>query len=481
VKKEEPAPPRAEATLASQPAEAEADGGHDPAAGALASDASGDDASTRARVSKPRRTRRSVQKEEPAPPQAEAMPATQPAEAEPDGEPATAAGALAGAAVVADSFTVDDPAAVQPASATDEPLPDEAADLPWVRPIAPPAHLPAPPPQAWRSRHVVFIDVENTSREASINAVLDELDLDGLGTSTEIIAIGNWRVIGQGLARSLAARGAQLVHSAPATRVRDWSDLWIAVHAGIWRAGDLIELVSHDRAFDAVGDAASRLGVSFRRLTYGDGAPTQSRIATEQPVKAESGRRRRGGRGRGRGSGRAAESAASPAQAGAGDAPSDAASGMTESAALHPAPPDEIEVAIARLTSGDPSGGVTLDQLAEELKSAGFQRPAGSPRLITRLKRLKDVEVLADGRIRLASAAALAGASPSDATGADTPSPDPQGEDAEAEATEAAPARRSRRRGGRRRGGRSRQQSSDESPVADDAAGNAAAAESGEE
>jgi len=33
------------------------------------------------------------------------------------------------------------------------------------------------------------------------------------------------------------------------------------------RPGDALEIVSDDRAFDAVGDVASTLGVSFRRLS----------------------------------------------------------------------------------------------------------------------------------------------------------------------------------------------------------------------
>ena len=34
------------------------------------------------------------------------------------------------------------------------------------------------------------------------------------------------------------------------------------------RAGDVVELVSDDRAFDAVGDVAASLGVEFRRLSF---------------------------------------------------------------------------------------------------------------------------------------------------------------------------------------------------------------------
>ncbi len=64
-------------------------------------------------------------------------------------------------------------------------------------------------------RRAVFIDVENTSSEQDLVRVLDELALDLSAGNTEITAIGNWRVIGQQLGRSLAQRGAHLVHSAP--------------------------------------------------------------------------------------------------------------------------------------------------------------------------------------------------------------------------------------------------------------------------
>src|SRR5437899_2646985 len=154
--------------------------------------------------------------------------------------------------------------------------------------------------------------------------------------ATELVAVGNWRVIGNDTARLLASRGAHLVHSAPSVGVRDWSDLRIAVAAGAWlaaaRPGDLLEIVTDDQAFDAVGDVAASLGVRFRRLSYralagmgevprGEPArePSTSAPDTPQPEHAAEGnppgegesaagparrrRRRRGGRRRrGRGS-----------------------------------------------------------------------------------------------------------------------------------------------------------------------------------
>src|SRR5204862_349911 len=72
--------------------------------------------------------------------------------------------------------------------------------------------------------------------------------------------------------RLLAERGAHLMHSAPSAGVRDWSDLRIAVAAGVWlaaaRPGDRLEIVTDDQAFDAVGDVATSLGVGFHRLSY---------------------------------------------------------------------------------------------------------------------------------------------------------------------------------------------------------------------
>src|SRR5437867_802573 len=99
-----------------------------------------------------------------------------------------------------------------------------------------------------KPRRTVFIDVENTSSEAALLGALEQLGIDRATMSTELVAVGNWRVIGQHVARLLAQRGARLLHTAPATGVKDWSDLSIAVAAGIWlgraEPGDQIEIVS---------------------------------------------------------------------------------------------------------------------------------------------------------------------------------------------------------------------------------------------
>src|SRR5712691_7069899 len=153
------------------------------------------------------------------------------------------------------------------------------------------------------SRRAIFFDVENTSRAQHIARVIDHLQLDHLGRRTEFFAVGNWRVIGHDTARLLARYGAGLVHSAPSAGVKDWSDLRIAVSAGAWlaaaRPGDLIEIVSDDRAFDAVGDVAAGLGITFHRLTSRSLAGEPEPRAAEPARSGESrGGRGRGGRGR---------------------------------------------------------------------------------------------------------------------------------------------------------------------------------------
>jgi len=122
-----------------------------------------------------------------------------------------------------------------------------------------------------RALRAVFFDVENSSRPEHVAAILDHLGL-ALGSGVGLVAMGNWRVVAPDTARLLANRGATLVHSAPEPGVKDWSDLRIAVAAGMWlggaRAGDVLEIVTDDQAFDAVGDLAACCGVTFRRLSY---------------------------------------------------------------------------------------------------------------------------------------------------------------------------------------------------------------------
>jgi len=283
-----------------------------------------------------------------------------------------------------------------------------------VKPAAPPTPLPT-------GRRAIFVDVENSSRADHIGRVLDHLAIDRADRRVDLIAVGNWRVIGADSARLLARRGAQLVHSAPSTGVRDWSDLRIAVSAGVWlgsgRPGDLIEIISDDRAFDAVGDVAAVLGVEYRRLSYrnlsGVIPAAEEAPAPETQAPRESRGGRRGGRGRRRG-GRGGRSRFD--QGGRGPMPSrssapsspparaaEPARGQSDGDA-HTAPHDELVEVVRELADHAPNGAVLIDTLARALKERGFSRPPGSPRLITRLRRIRQLVVSQTGRITLADA-----------------------------------------------------------------------------
>jgi len=274
--------------------------------------------------------------------------------------------------------------------------------------------------QSGRSRHAIFYDVENTSSPDDVGRVVALLEVDRSRCDTQLVAVGNWRVIGQETARLLAKQGAELVHSAPSTGVRDWSDLRIAVDAGIWlgsaKPGDMLDVVSDDQAFDAVGDVAATLGVRFRRIP--------SRRARERAAALEPER----GRSRVRTSGAGAGAAAAAAPAG------------------RQASHEDILAFVHRLMPSETSGqvGVSLDTLSNALKDTGFSRAPGSFRLITRLRRMKELRVNSEGIIRFAT--------PEDAAAAEGVA----SVATEAEAEAAKPRRRRGRRGGRRRGGRNR-------------------------
>jgi hypothetical protein len=264
-------------------------------------------------------------------------------------------------------------------------------------------------PSAPSPRRAIFVDVENTSSEVDLLRVIESLHIDRAAQPTDLMAAGNWRSVGQRLARRLAGLGAKLVHSAPAIGVRDWSDLWIAVAAGHWlgraEAGDQLEILSDDRAFDAVGDLAATLGVKFQRISY----RTHQAVPAEPSVVGETTSRpgRRGGRRRRH---RPAPQQATPRSAGpaahatAADASAPGSSLAAHAPAqeeAHPASHAQITSVINRLTGGHRERWVNLDVLANALKADGFVRPPGSPRLVTRLRKLKDVEVSPNGMVRL--------------------------------------------------------------------------------
>lgn len=311
-----------------------------------------------------------------------------------------------------------------------------------------------PPPEPARPlpehRRVIFFDVENSSRADHIRSVLSHLGLDWRSRATEVIAVGNWRVVSHETARMLAARGAHLVHSAPSAGVKDWSDLRIAVAAGVWlaaaRPGDSVEIVTDDQAFDAVGDVAASLGVTFRRLSYRALIGMGVELPVEEPAAApRSRRRRRGGRGRRAPMARHPAPPAPPAPVPA----SPVSNGVGEPEA---APPDEIVAVIRELIAASPDGNVSLDTLSNALKARGFRRPPGSLRLITRLRRIKEIEVSRNGTIRLVDGEAPpqeVGSESGVELGGDV------GEGAAAEGEPQPARRRRRRRGGRgRRRGR---------------------------
>jgi hypothetical protein len=321
---------------------------------------------------------------------------------------------------------------------------------------------PPPPPPLPSTRRVVFFDVENTSRAEHVSHMIDHLAIDRAGRRTEFVAVGNWRVIGADTARLLARHGAQLVHSAPSTGVRDWSDLRIAVSAGVWlagaRAGDVLEIVSDDRAFDAVGDVAVSLGIAFRRVSYR--AMGSAPAAAEVEAPAPPDRSRRGGR-RGRYRGRRESMPHHPP---AHPRPLPAEPALPDAGA-HTAPHDDVIDVVRELARRAPNGSVLIDTLANALKTRGFRRPPGSPRLITRLRRMRELSVSPNGMIRLIDG--------SGANGGQLPPPGPPPElsslepepsspelsspvEAAVAADADAPAPQGRRRRRSRRGGRRR-------------------------
>ena len=286
------------------------------------------------------------------------------------------------------------PAEAPPPAPESEPLPPSAFTPPEVEFAA---RVPAAPPERERPhrRRAIFIDVENQSRAARIEQALDALEIDHAAASTDIIASGNWRVIGHETARLLAKKGAQLVHSAPAVGVRDWSDLRIAVAAGAWlaaaRPGDRLDIVSADRAFDAVGDVAATLGVEFHR--HGQRHVVRAESAARPP------KRHRRGRGRAR-----TEEAPSAAAEVSPAAKAEATSAPAEApGAAVAAPQDELLSVVRALLEASPRG-VMLDAIANRLKAQGFQRPPNSPRLVTRLRSMKELRVSKRGQVTLADA-----------------------------------------------------------------------------
>lgn len=247
-------------------------------------------------------------------------------------------------------------------------------------------------------RRAIFVDVENSSNETELMRVLDHLEIDRMKHRVELTGVGNWKALGTRFARTLGKVGAQLLHTAPPAGVRDWSDLWIAVSIGRWIAhaqpGDLLDVVSDDRAFDAIADAASAAGVTFRRLSYRSlTSKTRERESREHAAGDEEPRRPRRRRRR--------ASAATTADTAAPEVNVSAEEDQPVAADDHHAATEEQIRATLRRIARETDGWINLDALANTLRAEGFLRPPGSLRLLTRLRRMGDVEVLPNGLLRL--------------------------------------------------------------------------------
>ena len=64
------------------------------------------------------------------------------------------------------------------------------------------------------------------------------------------------------------------------------------------------------------------------------------------------------------------------------------------------------------MVEASPRRAVSIDAVANALKSRGFQRPPGSPRLVTRLRRIREILVSQSGTITLADDAPPAESAP---------------------------------------------------------------------
>ena len=307
---------------------------------------------------------------------------------------------------VPETLPDESPGLPPPEDALPAPSPEPAAEHEPVIPLATPelafaARVPPPTPEQPlpTTRRAIFYDVENASQPRRIAQVVELLAIDRLGFRTEFVAVGNWRVIGHETARMLARHGAQLVHSAPSTGVRDWSDLRIAVSAGAWlaaaRPGDVLEIVSDDRAFDAVGDVAAGLGIAFRRLSSRSLTHTPDEAAPQALPPGRS--RGRHGRRSPRAGRASVVAVAEPRRAD----PRHHDPAPPPPAGAHTAPHDEIIDIVRELAQRSSNGAVLIDTIERTLKARGFSRPPGSPRLVTRLRRIKELSVSPTGMITL--------------------------------------------------------------------------------
>jgi hypothetical protein len=164
----------------------------------------------------------------------------------------------------------------------------------------------------------------------------------------------------------------------------------------------VLEVVSDDRAFDAVGDVAAALGITFHRVTSRAIGEATEPAPTQGGSGGDRGRRRgrRGRRGRPTPVADIAPWRPEPARPEPAPAP--------EAGEAHTAPHDELVLVVRELAERSPNGAVLIDNVARTLKARGFSRPAGSPRLVTRLRRIKELSVSPTGMISLVAPAATA-------------------------------------------------------------------------
>ncbi|MBI2837562.1 MAG: hypothetical protein HYX75_04570 [Acidobacteria bacterium] len=279
----------------------------------------------------------------------------------------------------------------------------------------PPAEVapgPLEPGRERRSKRLVLIDVENASNETQLIALLESLHIDRSAQATEIHALGNWRLASTHVARRLASLGVSLLHTAPAAGVRDWSDLRLAVTAGCWLAeampGDQMEILSNDQAFDAVGDVAAARGVAFRRIQHAAGGGAARRGGAPRGGTPRGGTPPSGTPPSGSTRANRDRAGAETPQVGHASSPAPSASRPAPAAQQEVAPRephgasrDQLIATIRDLSGDSPGRWLQLDAVGEALKARGFSRPPGSPRLVTRLRLLKELEVSAAGRVRI--------------------------------------------------------------------------------
>ena len=273
-----------------------------------------------------------------------------------------------------------------------------------VRPPAPPSPLPT-------GRRAIFVDVENSSRADHIGRGLDHLAIDRADRRVDLIAVGNWRVIGADSARLLARRGAHRPQRALHRR------------AGLERPADRGERRGlarqrPTRRPDRDHLRRSRLRRGGRRgRRAGRGVPPPVLSRSHRPGRrlrraaryggpgAPRGRGRRGGRGRRRsgrgGRNRFDQGARGPTPPRRG-ARASLAGPRARAGALQPDPTRTRRRTTScggrtELADHAPNGAVLIDTLARALKERGFSRPPARPG-DTRL-RASPAQVSQTGRI----------------------------------------------------------------------------------